>query len=270
MKVTLVGFTRFDVPEHVPWHPNHLQSDDARDADTYLMNTDGPDDNDLYGGSTLVEFAGRACYQSWNRPNINTANNENYIRHILRVGHLSVLEHASATFYVEGVSRSLTHELVRHRHLSFSQLSQRFVNEDRVDGYVTPPLLVDIPDDSDGVDRGLAADVLRRLDDEARTAYSDLVEMLTSRGVNRKQAREAARCVLPNMTETKIVVTGNYRAWRHFINLRATVQADAEIRELALLVLSSLSGIAPNVFSDYRIVDVPVRHAWSTLDTRDE
>ena len=75
---------------------------------------------DADGGQALAEFAGRACYQSWNKPNPATATNAGYLRHILEVGHLSVLEHGTATFYLTGVSRSLTHELIRHRHFSYS------------------------------------------------------------------------------------------------------------------------------------------------------
>lgn len=78
---------------------------------------------DADGGPALVEFAGRACYQSWSKPNPRTATNESYLRHVIEVGHLSVLEHASATFYITGISRSCTHELIRHRHFSYSQLS---------------------------------------------------------------------------------------------------------------------------------------------------
>lgn len=75
----------------------------------------------------LVEFAGRACYQSWSKPNPKTATNAGYIKHIIDVGHFSVLEHASVSFYITGLSRSCTHELIRHRHFSYSQLSQRYV-----------------------------------------------------------------------------------------------------------------------------------------------
>src|SRR5690242_2070720 len=82
---------------------------------------------DADGGQALVEFAGRACYQSWSKPNPKTATNAAYLQHIIDVGHFSVLEHASVSFYITGISRSCTHELIRHRHFSYSQLSQRFV-----------------------------------------------------------------------------------------------------------------------------------------------
>lgn len=235
MKVSLVAYTRFEAPHDLDWVPDDANMTDA--------------DGIEYDGEALIEFAGRACYQSWNRPNPATADNGNYINHLLTVGHMSVLEHASATFYVEGVSRSLTHELVRHRHLSFSQLSQRFVDE--IDMKLTPPPALDTFDNESA--RVLALDLLDKVHYVAREAYVTLVDRFTAVGLSRKQAREAARCVLPNMTETKIVVTGNYRAWRHFIDMRATTGADAEIRQLALAVLASLQGIAPATFDDYRV-----------------
>src|ERR1700754_3256171 len=101
--VQLVAKTEFVAPEGVPWS------------------------TDAEGGAALAEFAGRACYQSWKKPNPATATNAGYLRHILEVGHLSVLEHGTVSFYLTGVSRSLTHELIRHRHFSYSQLSQRYV-----------------------------------------------------------------------------------------------------------------------------------------------
>lgn len=193
-------------------------------------------------GDSLVEFAGRACYQSWHKPNPKTALNEDYIAHILEVGHESVLEHASATFYIEGVSRSLTHELVRHRHLSFSQLSQRFVDESHSDVVMHPALRV--------LDDSFTEINWEPFHQNAKNLYDRLVVGLQIRGLSSKQAREAARAVLPNATETKIVVTGNYRAWRHFIKVRSAPGADAEIQELAVEILRQLKGIAPNSFQD--------------------
>ncbi|MCW2777278.1 MAG: thyX, partial [Frankiales bacterium] len=105
LTVQVIGYTHFEPPADVPW------------------------ETDAEGGQALAEFAGRACYQSWSKPNPSTATNAGYLRHILEVGHLSVLEHGSVTFYLSGISRSLTHELIRHRHFSYSQLSQRYVPE---------------------------------------------------------------------------------------------------------------------------------------------
>lgn len=184
LRVQLIAKTDFIAPPDIDW---------STDAD---------------GGPALVEFAGRACYQSWSKPNPRTATNESYLRHVIEVGHLSVLEHASATFYITGISRSCTHELIRHRHFSYSQLSQRFVPEDD-SNVVLPPAVEDDPE--------LVA-LVRKATDASRAAYVELLEKLESTladvpnaVLRRKQARQAARSVLPNATETRIVVTGNYR-----------------------------------------------------------
>jgi thymidylate synthase (FAD) len=208
-----------------------------------------------YEADYLAEFAGRACYQSWNRPNAKTATNAGYLANIVKQAHFSVLEHASATFYVEGVSRSLTHELVRHRHLSYSQLSQRYVDESDVE-FVKPSGLADYDPAAELLD----GDVHRESDpitghfyelaEMTRRLYEAAVEDLRKRGFTRKEARQAARAILPNMTETKIVVTGNMRAWRDFLGKRWHVAADAEIREFAGMILDQLRSIAPNSFAD--------------------
>jgi len=188
----------------------------------------------------LAEFAGRLCYQSWARPNPNTATNRSYLEHILVQQHYSVLEHASFSLYVDGVSRSFLAELTRHRHLSFSVLSQRFVDEWHVDT-ITPPALDDRPE--------LRAE-LRNLADHASKAYVQLYNALTLAGLPRKQAREAARAVLPNATETKLIVTGNVRAWREVIAKRNSPHAEAEMQRFAAEVLRILVEWAPNCFQD--------------------
>src|SRR6266566_5248445 len=207
LRVRVVAWTHFEPPADVPW------------------------ETDAEGGEALAEFAGRACYQSWTKPNPRTATNAGYLRHILEVGHLSVLEHGSVTFYLTGVSRSLTHELIRHRHFSYSQLSQRHVPE-RDAAMVEPDVIAADPD--------LHARFLAAAEASV-AAYNDLLTGLEARfadepnpTLRRKQARQAARAVLPNATETRIVVTGNYRAWRHFIAMRASEHADIEIRALAV------------------------------------
>lgn len=202
------------------------------------------------GADLLGEFAGRSCYQAWNMPNPATANNKGYLANILKQGHYSVLEHSSVTFYVEGVSRSLTHELVRHRHLSFSELSQRYVNMEDA-SMVTPPALRLSEEEVGSLAEFEDMDVIG----EIREAYEGLVKELVDKGHPRKQAREAARAVMPNATETKIVVTGNLRAWRDMLGKRYHVAADAEIREFATEVLRHLRDIAPNSVQD--IPDAP-------------
>ncbi|MCD0445198.1 FAD-dependent thymidylate synthase [Glycomyces sp. A-F 0318] len=226
MDVRLIAWTHFESPADVPW------------------------DTDADGGQALAEFAGRACYQSWKKPNPKTATNAGYLDHILQVGHLSVLEHGTVSFYLSGISRSLTHELIRHRHFSYSQLSQRYVPE-RDASMVEPEAIASDPELHE---RFLAAA------DAAQSAYDDLLEGLEKKfadvanpTLRRKQARQAARSVLPNATETRIVVTGNYRAWRHFIAMRASEHADVEIRALAIECLKQLKEKAANVFADFRI-----------------
>lgn len=229
-KVQLIARTEFLPPADVPW---------STDSD---------------GGEALAEFAGRACYQSWKKPNPATATNAGYLRHILEVGHLSVLEHGTVSFYITGISRSLTHELIRHRHFSYSQLSQRYVPER--DAAVVEPAV--IAEDPELHARFIAAT------DAAAEAYAELLAGLERKfadepnaTLRRKQARQAARAVLPNATETRIVVTGNYRAWRHFIAMRATEAADVEIRALAVECLRQLQKAAANVFSDFVVSTLP-------------
>jgi thymidylate synthase (FAD) len=162
-----------------------------------------------------------------------------------------VLEHAVWNFLIVGVSRSLTHELVRHRAgFGYSQLSQRYVDESTAD-FVEPDCIAEDP--------ALHAIWLEAIQ-SAHAAYGRLVERLSEkyadepdRTLRRKLARQAARSVLPNATETKIFVTANGRALRHFVELRANEQADVEIRKLAIRMLRILQGECPNVFGDYRI-----------------
>jgi thymidylate synthase (FAD) len=206
----------------------------------------------LVAGEYLTEMAGRVCYMSFARP--RPGGNKTYLGHILEVGHGSVLEHAVWCFLFTGVSRSLTHELIRHRHFSPSQLSQRYVDES-VAEYVEPEVIAGDPE-------------LHRLWLEAvshsHQAYVRLAEKLQEkfheepdRTLRRKLARQAARSVLPNATETKIFVTANARALRNFIELRASRHAEVEIRRLAVLVLQLLQQEAPNLFGDYQLVPLP-------------
>ncbi len=216
----------------------------------FLPPADVPFVSDASGGQALAEFAGRACYQSWNRPNPSTATNEGYLRHILQVGHLSVLEHSTATFYLTGISRAVTHEIIRHRHFSYSELSSRFVP-------AGGPVLVE--PGAVAADPGLHEQFSVAMA-AAATAHGQLLAALESAAerapdgaLARKQARQLAAGILPGASETAIVVSGNYRAWRHFVGMRATEAADVEIRTLAVGILRQLQQLAPNVFADFRI-----------------
>jgi len=203
-------------------------------------------------GEYLAETAGRLCYLSYARP--RPGGNKAYLDHILEVGHGSVLEHAVWNFVFTGLSRSCTHELVRHRHLSYSQLSQRYVDES-VAEYVEPDVIASHPEL-----HALWLDAVAH----AHQAYVKLVEKLAEhyqtepdKTLRRKLARQAARSVLPNATETKIFVTANARALRHFIEQRASRHADVEIRKLAVQVLQIMQTEAPHLFSDYQLVPLP-------------
>lgn len=227
MKITLIARTGFiAIPESIEGTPfgEFFYSD--RNA---LIND----------ADTLSHFAGRSCYQAWKMENEKTATNTGYLENILNQGHESVLEHGSATFYIEGVSRNLTHELIRHRHLSYSELSQRFIDMKDAKNVIHPALR----------EEGVSA--VGSMEQEVTDTYTDLADVLLSEGKTRKQAREAARGILPGSTETRIVVSGNHRAWRDMLKKRYSVHADAEICELAGKLLESLRELAPGIYQDF-------------------
>ncbi len=224
-KVTLLSRPVFSEPEHLPVNWLGESSD----------------------GERLAEFAGRLCYMSQRNPANRTTHD--YLENIKRQGHGSVLEHANYSVLLEGVSRSLTHELVRHRAgFAYSQLSQRYVDESQAN-FVVPPAIVG----DEALERAWREQV-----EDAQRAYVGLVEQLmerygwvADRVHRRKMAREAARGVLPNSTETKIVVTANARAWRTMLELRSSEGAEMEIRRMALAALRLLQSEAPAFFSDF-------------------
>lgn len=190
----------------------------------------------------LLEEAGRLCFLSWLRPNPKTRTNRGYLANILFKQHYSVLEHASATIYIDGVTRNFTHELVRHRHFSYSELSQRYVDASGLE-FVEHPGLSSIEEG----DRWR----LKKSVDTAFAVYGSLVHSLTQQGKDRKKARQAARHALPSGTETKILVTGNMRTWREMLSKRLSPEADEEFQQVAALILAEMKRIAPNTFQDF-------------------
>lgn len=191
------------------------------------------------GPDELAEFAGRNCYLSFGRPNPKTRSNKDYLAHIIEIGHESVLEHSSVTFYIEA-SRSVLTELERHRHLSFSVVSQRYVDASEL-GHHVPPAIRDDPTERDALSEHV---------NYSRCGYREAFKELADQGLPRKQAREAARAYLPSCMNSPMVVTGNMRTWRHVVKLRNHPAADAEIQEVAGLILEHLKKIAPNTFQD--------------------
>lgn len=195
-------------------------------------------------GEILAETAGRLCYMSYGK---GRKTNEVYLGNIIGRKHGSVLEHAVWSFIFTGISRSLTHELVRHRAgWGYSQLSQRYVDESDT-AFVVPPA---IQDASDMVRASWQSQMK-----DALNVYINLVSDFQEGGMKRKQAREAARSVLPNATETKLFATANARALRHFVELRGSEGADREIRALALQVLEVMKLEAPSLFGDFEVKD---------------
>lgn len=214
--------------------------------------TDWSTDTEV-AGQRLSEIGGRLCYMSFAQP--RPGGNQAYLDRIIGVKHGSVLEHCVFNFIFSGVSRSFSHELIRHRAgFGYSQLSQRYVDESVAD-FVEPECIA--------ADRELH-ETWQTAIQHAQNAYVKLVQGLERRFENvddktlrRKMARQAARSVLPNATETKIFVTANARALRHFIELRCNQHAETEIRIVAAKVLDILQKEAPHIFGDYSFVTLP-------------
>jgi thymidylate synthase (FAD) len=240
-RVTVLARQQFVYPEHINWHS----------------------DSDV-AGEVVAEFAGRLCYLSFgedagleggHKSIQGRTTNESYLGNILTTKHGSVLEHAVWTLLLEGVSRSLTHELIRHRAgFGFSQLSQRYVDESEI-AFVLPPEI------SDG---SRAFEIWSEACEQSLDGYRALLDELTDQvgdhgpaTMRKKRARQAARAVLPNSAETKIVVTGNARAWRHFMESRGSGSADLEIRRLSGYVLRIMHEEARHIFGDMRLVPSP-------------
>lgn len=212
----------------------------------------------------LSETAGRVCYMSFAKP--RPGGNAAYLHHIKEVGHGSVLEHAVWNLLITGVSRTLTHELVRHRAgWGYSQLSQRYVDES-VAEYVEPDMIANDPELHaiwlDAVTHAHAAYVKlskmlhERLADPTAAAAA-MIPADADQTTKRKSARQAARSVLPNATETKIFVTANARALRHFFEQRGSRHAEPEIRKLANAMHAVMAQASPSLFGDYERVALP-------------
>lgn len=181
----------------------------------------------------LIEAIGRTSYLSFHKQGEETE--KRFIRMLIKNGHLSVLEHAYATFRISGASRALTHQLVRHRLCSFIQQSQRYVDESQFN-YIEPDSIQKDPEA-----HSLFVDFMGK----AREVYSKLQSM--------KIKKEDARYVLPNAVESQIVVSANFREWRHIITLRGKPQSQWEIRRMAIEILRILKNYAPTIFEDFEI-----------------
>lgn len=191
---------------------------------------------DASDGERIAEYAGRLCYMSQHNPAGRTT--AGYLQNILKQGHGSVFEHSTYAMLIEGISRSCSHELVRHRAgWGYSQLSQRYVDESHAAFVVPPAILGDAALEAAWLDQVRAA----------QAAYIEAVDRLMEKYAwvedkvhRRKMAREAGRSVLPNATEVKIVASANVRAWRTMLELRLGEGAELEIRRMAVACLRVL------------------------------
>ena len=186
----------------------------------------------------LIANAASTCYDSKPK-DLEPA--RKMIRALIKAGHEAMIEHASASFRLSGVSRTLTHEFIRHRLLSYAQRSQRFVKENE-ESYVTPDVLID--NNEDNANMKQAELVFKMAMNNAWTSYRDLLKL----GLK----PEDARFVLPNACTTEIVASGNFREWRNVLKLRLGPRAQWEIRKAANIILDKLYEIAPSCFEDLK------------------
>ena len=200
----------------------------------------------------VIASSGRLCYSKVGVNELlqkhSKEDNERFIKMLADMGHHSPLEHVSFTFAVEGVSRALTHQLVRHRIASYSQQSQRYVNLDKTFDYIMPPSIEK---------NEVTTTVFENAMKDIKRYYDYLVDSLEqsyiSNGMNKREANkkaiEDARYVLPNACETKIVFTMNVRTLLHFFEKRCCSRAQWEIRNLANEMLRQCKEISPILFS---------------------
>ena len=257
LDVQLVGYTVYKPPMHPEGEP--VMEHDITDT-SFGRN------------QSLMALAGRGCYESFDNPKGRTI--PEYLWNILKQKHGSVLEHASVSFRLTGISRACSHEIVRHRHHSFSQLSQRYVGFEKMGVVVHPAMmdffteLVDKTERSDeevaqflggvtvsGASREELIDrcaemYAKETYDNLSEDYTDTMEELAALfpHMGRKALRGAARSELTEAVETRMVITANLRAWMDFLIQRDAPSADAEIRAVAQEIGRHLAEYAPAIF----------------------
>ena len=215
------------------------------------------DPTGLSSGALLLKTAGQVCYSSFGPKRTFNEDAQRYFDNLSSSGHGSVYEHASFSFLCYGISRSNTHEVIRHRAgTAFSQLSQRFVSG-RVLRFVERPEYQDVPSlhkrFEERIDylAGEYAEITDELVGLQHEGYSKL--FAEHRTDVRKRVQQTARSVLPNESETVMVLTANVRAWRHMIEMRTDLHAESEIRDLYFRIFLCLAQIEPLLFADYEI-----------------
>ena len=176
----------------------------------------------------VIESAGRTCYLSFG--NIDASSSDEFIQRLIKMGHESPLEHAYATFRIKNCSRAMTHQLVRHRLTAISQQSQRYVDEEQYD-YVVPQT---IP---------------REYVDDYHSDM-EVIRRMYSKWRDRGLKKEDARYVLPNACVSEIVISANFREWRHILKTRLSPKAQWEIKGVCQVIFDILKQHAKNCFDD--------------------
>jgi thymidylate synthase (FAD) len=198
----------------------------------------------------VIALAAKLCYSSSDIDNLqNGLDNERvkkFIDMLMELGHESPIEHVSFTFGIEGISRACSHQLVRHRIASYSQKSQRYVDETQFD-YVIPESIKNNPVVRDIYDT-LMSSIQLEYDAIRTTLIKDFVSQGIDQKAAEKKANEDARFVLPNACQTSIIVTMNVRSLFNFFKHRCCNRAQWEIRELAMEMWHICMGVAPNIF----------------------
>ncbi len=201
----------------------------------------------------VVAMAAKLCYSPSDveslKEKIEAKDQKEFIKRLVKMGHMSPVEHISFTFGIEGISRACSHQLVRHRLASYSQQSQRYVSvkgqgargkgQELTFDYVIPPSIAKDDDARMAFERFMA---------DAQKTYDLLIEKLNEKGITGEAANQDARFVLPNAAETKIIVTMNARELLHFFNVRCCERAQWEIREMAFQMLQEAKKAAPDIF----------------------
>ena len=191
-----------------------------------------------------IAMAAKLCYSPSDidslKKKIAAKDQKGFVEKLMKMGHMSPIEHASFTFAVEGISRACSHQLVRHRLASYSQQSQRYVSEEGGFDYVIPQTIKGDPELEKYFVDFMA---------KAQKAYNHVVKRLNKNGIKGEAANQDARFVLPNAAETKIMITMNARELLHFFRQRCCNRAQWEIRAMAVEMLKLVRGIAPTVFA---------------------
>ncbi|MBI5057815.1 MAG: FAD-dependent thymidylate synthase [Nitrospirae bacterium] len=190
-----------------------------------------------------VAMAAKLCYSPSDieslKDKIETKDQKAFVEKLVKMGHMSPIEHAVFTFAVEGISRACSHQLVRHRLASYSQQSQRYVSEEAGFDYIIPPVIKE--------NKELKKVFLSSMED-AQQAYNGMVKKLNELGITGESANQDARFLLPNAAETKIMMTMNARELLHFFKQRCCNRAQWEIRKMAEEMLKLVKKAAPTIF----------------------